>query len=531
MKEQNMSNIYWGDSHCNIIGYHYPEKRQEHVDDLDEAFQTASGHLDFFPVAYYPFFRYRKNGMELESVGHHAQFDQEWEKIRRCVKSWNSPGSFITFLGYEWHGNREKYGDHNVFYYDDGPLLAPEGITELYEQLKTHRGIAIPHHTAYQVGMRGKDWDYLDEDLSPFAEIYSNHGSSEGCGSPVKMERNTMMGPRTSGGSIQDGLARGHHIGIIGSSDNHTNFAGAWNSGLMGVVANELTREDLWDAFHRRSVYAVTGDRIQLDFGLNGAPMGSIVDSAGSQASSPRVVQARLKGCDEIDRVEIVKNNRVVQTICLRDTWSIGTRNDVVRFKQRVSMGWGPRTFGPPEKLWHGQLSVRGGKILSVEPCYTCKGQSYELESDKRCSWDLVTKRTDTNSPFKQTPFHNQALIFEIEAKHSSELSFEINGLSRKFTVDQLLAGSSIMTLREETERLVRSEFGLGADDIENDGQFWLDSHKVKFHTAVPSQAYETSIEWTDGAPDAATPEDFYYLRVTQSNGQVAWTSPVWVTK
>jgi len=71
------------------------------------------------------------------------------------------PGTFVTFVGYEWHGNRTYYGDHNVFYFDeDNPLDDTDDLPVLFENLKRRRGIAIPHHTAYQVHQRGKDWDY-----------------------------------------------------------------------------------------------------------------------------------------------------------------------------------------------------------------------------------------------------------------------------------------------------------------------------------------------------------------------------------
>ena len=43
-------------------------------------------------------------------------------------------------------------------------------------------------------------------------------------------------------------------------------------------------------------------------------------------------------------------------------------------------------------------------------------------------------------------------------------------------------------------------------------------------HRAVPPQGYRLEGRYIDagGAPA------FYYLRVTQENGQMAWASPVW---
>ena len=84
------------------------------------------------------------------------------------------------FMGYEWQGNGSD-GDHNVFFlHNDAPMLHPMLYTQLRDAYKGTEAIAIPHHVAYQLGSRGKNWATHDERFSPFAEIYSSHGCSEG---------------------------------------------------------------------------------------------------------------------------------------------------------------------------------------------------------------------------------------------------------------------------------------------------------------------------------------------------------------
>lgn len=57
-------------------------------------------------------------------------------------------------------------------------------------------------------------------------------------------------------------------------------LSGMYGHGLMAVLAPALTRADLWAAFRARRVYGVTGDRIALDFTVNGAAMGSQIAAA-----------------------------------------------------------------------------------------------------------------------------------------------------------------------------------------------------------------------------------------------------------
>jgi hypothetical protein len=385
------------------------------------------------------------------------------------------------------------------------------------------------------------------------------------------MTTNSYMGPRTSGGSIQDGLQRGYHFGIVASSDNHEGFAGAWNSGLMAVKAKELTRQSLWEAFKNRRVYAVTGDRIQLSFRIGDAPMGSIIDggpserATGNDSENPfqeRRLQVDVVGCDEIERIEILKNNRVAYTYVHKDQWREGEPDQSIRFKQRITLGWGPRDFGPHQWKWSGSVRIAGGRILGVETGYTCPGQKVVIENDSRCIWELTTKRKSGSSPFSGSPFYNQTLVFEIEAGSDGQLIYNISGHTVTIPVAEAEFDSRIIALTEETERMIKQEFGLSRKDIGNDAWYYLYAYKAKIHRAVPAAAYEATVVWKDphdphglasGGPSSANgepppegkvlphadeepspaggeKEDFYYIRVTQANGQMAWSSPIWVT-
>ena len=53
-------------------------------------------------------------------------------------------------------------------------------------------------------------------------------------------------------------------------------------------------------------------------------------------------------------------------------------------------------------------------------------------------------------------------------------------------------------------------------------------SDSFLIHRLVPDELARASFEFTD-SPGTEKAEDYYYLRVTQENGQVAWSSPIWV--
>jgi len=107
----------------------------------------------------------------------------------------------------------------------------------------------------------------------------------------------------------------------------------------MAVFARELTRESLWDSFKKRRVYGVTGDHIQLYFLINGRIMGEAFTSKGSVK-----IDVEAIGSYAIDRIEIIKNGRVLYTYNHSGKWSVPEKKDVpIRAKLRLQCGWGAR--------------------------------------------------------------------------------------------------------------------------------------------------------------------------------------------
>ena len=515
-------NLYWGDMHTQF-------KPQWSKTDWDEflvqSFESARGYLDFFPIVYYPAIYYvTKEGLKVESIGPRKEFEPEWAKITELVKRYHEPGRFVTFAGYEWTGDRTRWGDHNVFYFDDDPPLdLSMTIDEIYANLRTRKGIAIPHHSGYMVGERAKDWDHYDEALSPFAEIFSGHGSSEGCNTPIGLKSNLSMGPRVSGGTVQDGLARGRRIGIIASGDNPTGFPGKHGTGLMACYAEELTREALWDAFMARRVYGVTGDRIQLKFWINNHFMGDAFKSKG-----PARVNADVIGAQAIDRIELIKNNRVVATHCHNGSWHVPTRGPV-RVKVQVEHGWGPASnYGlkARAKQWDAKVRVAGGRILSVEGCFSTRGQAIVRTTKTTCAYSLTTARMGPG----QSPNAQQSVVIEIEGGLDSKVRFDCDEIAEVFTLRELMEASRCLVLRKRVASDIKEQFGLTAQDIENPKDvFYHNAYKIKLHKAIPEAGYAAKLRFTDHRLKRG--RNFYYLRVSQLNGQYAWSSPIWVDR
>lgn len=251
-----------------------------------------------------------------------------WRYLKRITNLADDLG-FPTLVAFESTISGYQHprdGHHNVYYRnDDGPLYVYDKWTpqathisstqDLCEKLDAagEEALVIPHHTL-RPDILGSDFAYYHPERMRLVEIYSQHGCNESPDCP-RTSYGHLLDPEGLG-SVQRAIGPlSYRMGFIGGSDNHTghpagsgmedtvlSFPETYPGGLTAVIADELTRETLWDALYRRSVYATTGERIYLEFFINDRPMGSeLVDQ--QQVS----LAARAIGVQNIAKAEIVK--------------------------------------------------------------------------------------------------------------------------------------------------------------------------------------------------------------------------------
>jgi len=307
--------LFWGDIHghselsdgaCSIDFYYTYAKEMAHFD-----FSALTDHGHQGP---HPFFE-----------GILTLSDWDWKLIRKKANEYYKPGEFVTFSGYEWTGKRdgksiEEDGDRNVYYLYDTALLYkrnnPDSITalNLWDKLKNENVIIIPHHPAHgqpgEYGM-GTDWKSYNLSKEPVVEIYSMHGSSE-C---RKSSRSLIAENGT--GYVQNAWAKGYKLGVVAGSDSHTrpdspvinnNYPTLqYPPGLTAIYARELSRISIMQAIRERHCYGTTGERIILEFTVNGYRMGD--EFSLSSSREERKIKISVVGTDKISKIEIIRNN------------------------------------------------------------------------------------------------------------------------------------------------------------------------------------------------------------------------------
>jgi hypothetical protein len=256
--------------------------------------------------------------LDFASASEHddPDFDAEAQaEARAATESFDEPGRFTTFHAFEWTQKHDHPGGgHRVVLYGDSPgpvFLSMSALTDTQQELfDAVRGtglpaLVIPHVMAPEPGHA--IWGTVANDLQRVGEIYSLQPD-------VQEDTFAYEGTVDGDWAFRRAWVTGHHVGVIGSSDNHRGTPGYQNwpaltghesGGYAAVFASSNTRSAIFQGMHARRAYATTGGRVLLDFHVDGHPLGSVF--------SRDMGSVRLEG-------EVAGTARLQEVVVLRST-------------------------------------------------------------------------------------------------------------------------------------------------------------------------------------------------------------------
>jgi hypothetical protein len=489
--------LFWGDLHIhNALGYAKGS--------LGRSIELAREHLDFFAFTGQAFWHdmpQMPGDRHLKWVHGFEVHKKHWPKTRQLIKEANSD-SFVAFLGYEWHSS--EFGDYCLIFPQDQPdLYLPGHVERLLDFAQEKGALAIPHHVAYKQGWRGIDWRYFRPEVTPVVEIFSEHGCTESDRSPYPMIRHSIGG-RSTANTIHVQLGKGLRFGFVASTDDHIGYPGAYGEGIVGVWAGSLTPSAIFEAMRKRRTIAATGDRISVDFTLNGYPMGSEIHQV-----EERHIEVKVEGQDSIEMIELVRNGRVIKRYFPEDHVKppLSLPN---RVKCRIQYGWGPWAVLALGRIcrWDMTIKIEGGRFLGARGCF----QAGPYEEKLRDKLQVVSENTiklqsftSREGCFAEDP--TKSIICDIEANPGAKLTVDLKQPCRK-----------------KVEGLLRD---LIEDNVVTfTGVFTSESFII--NRLVFPEEYSASVQWKNEAQEEGG-TDWYYIRVRAHNGHMAWSSPIWV--
>ena len=421
----------------------------------------------------------------------------KWQDNRDKVKKYNKEGEFLVYLGYEWSGTNAGGGDHNVYFLNDSesPFVSShwleddniaEGdkfdifpLNKLCEKYRGRKDVMIVPH----IGGRPANLDFFDTELMSNIEIHSHHGTFEWF--------------------AHEAMKRKIKTGFIGTSDDHTCRPGLsyalqsmgqevtnmfdTKSGLTAIYARELTREAIWEALRARRCYAVTFNRILLDVKVNGAIMGQEIE-----CSSPPKIEVEAIGDQYIDHIDIYRGNDLIYQKYYYTTPAPS------RFKTIKILWSGVRNNGRSKQApWHGSVFLEKGKIKSAETvAFDVFQQGITYRANQVVSWNSATSGD------------YDGIILSVDAPEDAVLRF----VSRQISLDIPLSGIE-----------VKSKI-YPAGGVNLKVEVSLLGEKLPGAGGVNNRIAETYVD-----ADYKNGFGAYWVKVVQENGQMAFSSPVFI--
>lgn len=247
--------------------------------------------------------------------------DNQWEWMQDVTNSWNSPGKFVTLIGYEWAGkqvHRNIYTCDNRLVLFRGMYSPTSSIDTVWNFFKGNERVVGGPHAPLAHGLK---WEHHEPSVERFVEIYSMWGASDSTDSPLAP---VVISP--NGISVNELLKSGVHLGFTGGGDCHEGRCGfspeapelqgkvphtfakrlAYRCGMTAALLPSLDRESLLYALRNRKTYATTGARILLSFSVSDVPMGACGKADKAE------VKASIHACAPINRIEVIKDGEVI---------------------------------------------------------------------------------------------------------------------------------------------------------------------------------------------------------------------------
>lgn len=327
-----------------------------------------------------------------------------WKRLNELSAAYNRDHRFIAFPGFEWSGNTGLGGDRNVLFMQEGRQI--------------HRSSHALVDDLSDVGTDANSAEELfhalkNEDCLVFAHIGGRYADIK-MAHDIRLERSVEV--HSDWGTFEwllgDALEQGYRVGILANSDGHKGRPGASYpgaslfgayGGLSCVLAKELTRPAIMDALRRRHHYASTGCRMLLDvrarfdgpaerfeddprlgptraFAVREAIMGDIV-------RSDREVTLAIEalGSAPIERMEIRNRLEVLETVRPYDKAALGRRIRVI-WEGSEYRGRGRQT------VWDGEARLTGNGFARVAAInFYNLDKKLTRHDSGRVSWQALT--------------------------------------------------------------------------------------------------------------------------------------------
>ena len=361
------------------------------------------------------YFEFARDRAFVDAISHQGNDFQItlpfWKKLDELCAEFNQAGHFVAIPGYEWSGNTGLGGDRNIYYPEEGRTIrrSSHALVEDHSDIDTDANSSAE---LFEDFAANEEWDVVGYAHcgGRYADVKLSHDSRF----EKSMEIHSSWG--TFEWLVQDAFEMGYRIGIVSNSDGHKGRPGASYPGasLFGAVGGltcfiteDLSRESIMDCLRKRHHYGTTGGHgarmfmhVQATFtepavlyhddprliptegiASSKAIMGDIVHLPSGEVD----LSVDIEASEHIERVDIFNGLDHVETLRPFDAAELGNRIRVVwegaeyrgRFRQVI---------------WDGEAHLSDNQIVDCKPInFFNKDKTLDQTSDTSLAWRALT--------------------------------------------------------------------------------------------------------------------------------------------
>lgn len=364
-------NLYFGQLHSHT-------SYSDGAGTCEDAFTHATGvdNLDFLAVTDHSNSFDNADAASLTD----GSMSEEWKEGHELADKYTTE-DFVSIFGYEmtWSNGLGHVNTFNTDGFQSRTQTAystySTALQNYYATLKTDPdSLTQFNHPGTTFG-DFSDFSYYDaeiDNLITMIEVGNGEGAIGSSGYFPSYEY------------YQRALDKGWHVAPTNNQDNHKGLWGDANTARSVVMADSLTRENIYDAMRNYRVYATEDNDLSIYYTLDSYEMGAILTEG--QTGDTVTLKAELSDpTDEsIGKVQVITNGGLVldeKTVSgNEETVEFTVENDYSYYYLKVTEADGDIAVTAP--VWVGEVEAAGINSISTDEVLPVKGEALTVDLD-----------------------------------------------------------------------------------------------------------------------------------------------------
>lgn len=368
-RENDSYNIYFGQIHSHT-------EYSDGAGTCDQAFNYAKNtakQLDFLAVT--------DHSNSFDNADKATLLDgsvsEEWKEGHALADKYTDT-DFVSLYGYEmtWSNGLGHINTFNTDGFQSRTGASyntySTALQNYYATLKTDtESISQFNHPGTTFG-DFSDFDHYDaeiDNLITLIEVGNGEGAIGSSGYFPSYEYYTRA------------LDKGWHVSPTNNQDNHKGNWGDSNTARTVILADSLTRDNIYDALRNMRTYATEDNDLEINYTLNGEIMGTILEQTPENAEI--AVSLKDPTDEAIGKVEVIVNGglSIAEEV-------IATNEATVKFNLPVSYSYYYIKVTEPDRniavtapVWVSEVESVGISSISTTAALPVKGEALDINT------------------------------------------------------------------------------------------------------------------------------------------------------